>query len=174
MQAASAAAMHPCRLGLVVRTYNRIYLFRASGTDYTSAFHAQPESIGKRVCTRGAARPSPELNKLLPSAAKVMPSLCGSSGIGLSGQHCVCGQTLLRGALSSEDAEHWGEIADDARVPDAYALGWSLKRSASELSAWQDGSDQLLHTTVVDDNPEQLDCRSRRCLALPNALLLVP
>ena len=44
--AASAAAMHPCGLGFVVRTYNRIYLFRASGADYTTAFQAQPESIG--------------------------------------------------------------------------------------------------------------------------------
>jgi hypothetical protein len=47
--AASAAAMHPCGLGFVVRTYNRIYLFRANAADYTSAFHSQPESIGMPV-----------------------------------------------------------------------------------------------------------------------------
>jgi hypothetical protein len=45
-KAASAAAAHPCGLGFVIRTYNRIYLFRASTSELASAFAAQPEVIG--------------------------------------------------------------------------------------------------------------------------------
>ena len=84
------------------------------------------------------------------------------------------GERFYAGRFSSEDGAHWEEIADLARVPDTYVLGWLLKRNASELSAWQDGAAAVLHTTVVTDNSEHLDCRSRRCLLLPNALLLVP
>jgi hypothetical protein len=73
----------------------------------------------------------------------------------------------------SSDGQDWQLIADDARVPNASADGWLLKVTDTTLSAWH-GDEPQLHSTVRDDNPEQLDCREHRCLLLPNALLLVP
>jgi hypothetical protein len=43
--AASAAAAHPCGLGFLVRTYDRVYEFRATSGDFESAFAATPQVV---------------------------------------------------------------------------------------------------------------------------------
>ncbi len=43
--AASAAAAHPCGLGFLLRTYDRVYEFRATGADFESAFGAAPAVV---------------------------------------------------------------------------------------------------------------------------------
>jgi hypothetical protein len=73
----------------------------------------------------------------------------------------------------SPDAQNWQAIRDAARVPDTFAAGWFLKLESNQLSAWQD-STQAQATEVRVDNPDQLDCRTRRCLLFSDALLLVP
>jgi len=44
-EAASAASAHPCGLGFVVRTYNRIYEFRSPSSDFEAALGVTPVVI---------------------------------------------------------------------------------------------------------------------------------
>jgi hypothetical protein len=73
----------------------------------------------------------------------------------------------------SPDAQNWQAISDPARVPDTFDAGWFLKLESNQLTAWQDAT-HTQTTAVMMDNPDQLDCRTQRCVLFSGALLLVP